>query len=71
MDLVIIDARGMECPKPITEVMSRVAQLPPGTEFEVLVDNDVCFYMIRRLLMLNDVQIIETDEERFRLRCRR
>ena len=39
-----------------------LANAPQGAKFNVVTDDYVCYMMLRRLMALNDVQILEAEE---------
>ncbi|MEM1599051.1 MAG: sulfurtransferase TusA family protein [Pyrobaculum sp.] len=58
----VIDVSGQQCPDPLKTVATALANAPQGAKFKVVTDDYVCYMMLRRLMALNDVQILEAEE---------
>ncbi|MEM0468323.1 MAG: sulfurtransferase TusA family protein [Pyrobaculum sp.] len=58
----VIDVSGQQCPDPLKNVASVLANAPSGARFKIITDDYVCYMMLRRLMALNDVKILEADE---------
>ncbi|MEM0468156.1 MAG: sulfurtransferase TusA family protein [Pyrobaculum sp.] len=58
----ILDVSGMQCPDPLKTVASALASAPQGAKFKIITDDYVCYVMLRRLMSINEVKILESEE---------
>ncbi len=58
----VIDLSGQQCPEPLKNVATILAGAPDGAVFKIVTDDYICYMMLRRLMALNDVKILESEE---------
>ncbi len=69
MEPIIVDAKGLSCPKPVVMSKKALAQLAKGQKLVVLVDNDVSLVNVENFLRAQEGEVSsqKLDEGDFRI----
>jgi selenium metabolism protein YedF len=59
----VVDARGMQCPRPIIETKKALRETQPGDEIKVLIDNETSLGNVCKFLKDNGCYFSESKQE--------